>query len=33
MTEKEKDKAGLLVNHRMSVNLWSDVSRGKKKRQ
>lgn len=29
MTEKEKDKTGLLVNHRMSVNLWSDVARKK----
>lgn len=31
MTEKEKDKTGLLVNHRMSVKLWGNVARGKKK--
>lgn len=31
MTEKEKDKTGLLVNHRMSMNPWSDVARIKKK--
>lgn len=31
MTEKKKAKTGLLVNLRMSVNLWSDVARGKKK--
>lgn len=30
MTEKEKDKTGLLVNHRLSVNLWSDAARKKK---